>query len=115
MRINIKALSVNEAWKGRRFKTAEYKAYEEWLLWELKTMEDIEIPEGKLQIRFIFGVSSKLSDWDNPIKPFQDIVCKHFGFDDRRIYRGISDKVDVDKGDEFIEFSIYSLAENIKI
>jgi len=32
MRVDIKPLSVNEAWRGRRFKTPEYRKYERDIL-----------------------------------------------------------------------------------
>tara|TARA_R110002167_G_scaffold77312_1_gene214797 strand:- start:1283 stop:1609 length:327 start_codon:yes stop_codon:yes gene_type:complete len=103
MRINIKPLSVNQAWKGRRFKSDIYKKYEKELLFMLP---NIEIPAGKLELNVTFGLSSKLSDYDNPLKVFQDVLCKKCGFDDRRIYKGVIVKVDVKKGQEFIEFHI---------
>ena len=103
MRIKIKPLSVNQCWQGRRVKTAKYRAYEKEAMLKLKS---IEVPKGKLQLNIVFGFSSKLSDWDNPVKPFQDILQKKFGFDDRRIYRAIVEKVDVKKGEEFIEFNL---------
>lgn len=106
MKINIKPLSVNEAWKGRRFKTDKYKNYEKEVLLFL---EKIDIPEGKLQITLKWGFSNSNSDWDNPIKPIQDILQAKYGFNDKRIYKGIVDKYDVEKGKEFIEFEIEKL------
>ncbi|MDY7025971.1 MAG: hypothetical protein SVC26_06500, partial [Pseudomonadota bacterium] len=67
----IKPISVNQAWQGRRFKTPHYKAYEQELL--LKLPKSIDIPEGELALLATFGLSNyKASDYDNPIKPFQD-------------------------------------------
>ena len=40
--IDIKPLSVNEAWQGRRYKTPKYKQYQETLLWLLPK---IKIPK----------------------------------------------------------------------
>lgn len=105
MRIDIKPLSVNEAWKGRRYKTDKYKRFELELLHKLKSME---IPKGKLILTVTFGLSSKNADWDNPIKPFQDVISKKYKFNDRIIYKGIIEKVDVKKGNEFIDFKITS-------
>lgn len=108
MRINIKPLSVNDAWKGRRFKTDEYKNYERSILLLLKPME---IPEGKLELYLKWGFSSAGSDWDNPIKPFQDCLQKKYNFNDNRVVRAITEKVKVKKGQEFIEFEIKKLSE----
>ena len=103
MIIKIKPLSVNQCWQGRRFKTKLYKSFEIELLSKLKPLE---VPAGKLQIFIKFGLSSKNADWDNPIKPFQDILQKKYGFNDRNVYKAVVEKVDVKKGFEFIEFEI---------
>ena len=101
--INIKPLSVNQAWAGRRFKTPKYKAYEKELKYKLKPMD---IPEGKLKVLLTFGLSSKLADIDNPVKAFIDILQKKYNFNDRDIYEMNLKKVDVKKGNEFIEYDI---------
>jgi hypothetical protein len=64
-KVNIKPLSVNKAWKGRRYATKESKAYQKelWLLLPQK----IDIPAGRLEITFEFGMSMA-SDYDNPVK-----------------------------------------------
>ena len=102
----IKPLSVNQAWQGKRFKTPQYKAFEKELTLLLKR---IKVPEGKLLLKAKFGLSSKNADWDNPIKPFQDVIQKKYGFNDRRIYKGEIEKVDVEKGKEFIEFELIKM------
>lgn len=102
--VKLKPLSVNEAWCGRRTKTAKYRRYCRDLT--LMLPRKIHVPEGKLEIRFIFYLSSKLADYDNPIKPTQDIICAKYGINDNRIYRAVIDKVDVPKKEEKIEFSI---------
>ena len=109
MKIKIKPLSVNQCWKGRRFKTTKYKNYEKILLAKL---EPLELPKPPFRVHFRFGFSSKLADWDNPIKPFQDILQKRYNFNDRDVFRAVIDKEIVKKGDEFIEFSIKSIVIN---
>ena len=104
MKINIKPLSVNEAWQGKRFKTKAYKAYEQELLYKLRPM--IILPEPPYQIIFEFGFSNKASDWDNPVKPLQDILQKKYGFNDKDIYEGIVRKVIVPKGEEYLRVEI---------
>lgn len=104
-KISISPLSVNRCWQGKRFKTKEYETYEEVLNMLLPRAIDIA-PEGKLKLTIFFGVSSKLADIDNPVKPFQDILQKRYGFNDRRIYRLEIEKVDVPKGQEFIEWQL---------
>lgn len=104
IQIHIKPLSVNDAWQGKRFKTPEYKAYEQELM--LLLPNKYEVPaEGDLEINFEFGLNT-MADWDNPIKPLQDILQKKYGFDDRRVMKGSVIKNVVKKGDGYINFSI---------
>lgn len=103
-RIGYKPLSVNKCWQGRRFKTAAYKQYEADLIGLLPS--DIDIPEGPLSIDIQWGFSNKLSDWDNPIKPFQDILQTFYQFNDRDIWDAHVSKRLVKKGKEYIEFKI---------
>jgi len=72
-KINIKPLSVNECWQGKRFKTKEYKQYEKDLLLMLPK---IGICKAPFKITIEFAFSSTLADIDNPLKPFLDILQK---------------------------------------
>lgn len=100
--INIKPLSVNGAWKGKKYKTKEYTMYiRDCLL----LLPKIDVPDGKLSVKYVFGMS-KMTDIDNPIKPLQDILQKAYGFDDNRIYHLVAEKKVVKKGEEFISFEI---------
>lgn len=103
IRIDIKPLSVNEAWKGRRFKTDAYRVYQNTLLWLLPK---IEVPEPPYEIHFKFGFSNSLADWDNPVKPTQDILSKKYGFNDKLIRKAIVETEIVKKGKEYVEFEI---------
>lgn len=100
-KVRIKPLSVNDAWKGRRYKTPEYKQYE----WDmLIILPKLTIPDGLLELHLVFGFSSASSDFDNPIKPFVDCAQKKYGFNDKRIKRSITEVCQVKKGKEFIFF-----------
>jgi len=103
-KLYYKPLSVNDAWKGQRFKTDTYKGFEKLLLCHKDTR--VNIPEGNLMIKLTFGFNNTQSDWDNPIKPFVDILQRRNKFNDNRIYTGIVKKVVVPKGEEFIEYEI---------
>ena len=105
-KIKIKALSVNQVWAGRRFKTPKYKAYEEELGYLLPKMK---VPEGKLEVNLRFGFANKMSDIDNCLKPFLDILQKKYGFNDNKIYRLVVDKEIIKKGEEFISFNIKNI------
>ena len=106
MIVKIKPLSVNKAWQGKRFKTPEYKQYERAVLLMLPK---INIPDGELCIKIIFGFSNKGSDIDNPAKLFIDIMQKKYKFNDSSIYELHLFKMVVEKGSEFIDFEIKKL------
>ena len=106
-RLDIKPLSINEAFQGKRFKTCKCKSYETSVNLMLKKGR---IEKGEmLRVEFHFGFSSKASDLDNPVKILIDIFQKKYGFNDNQIYEMNIRKNEVKKGDEFIEFGIYKL------
>jgi len=102
--IDIKPMSVNEAWQGRRFKTTEYKQYERDVL--LMLPATVKIPEGPIELSLSFDFSNGQSDIDNGVKPFVDILQKKYGFNDRDIYNLHVYKRVVKKGQEQIRFKI---------
>jgi Holliday junction resolvase RusA-like endonuclease len=101
--LKIKPLTLNSAYRGRRFTTPALKAYKEEIYY---LAPDFKVPKGKLKVKYIFGVSSKNSDGDNLIKCLQDALADKYGFNDKIIYKWEVEKIDVEKGDEFIEFGI---------
>ncbi len=104
--VPFKPMSVNMAWQGKRFKTARYEQYERAVIKLLP--HGLQIPEGNLRVYYEFGVSNAAADYDNIIKPFQDILQKKYGFDDKWITEAIIKKVVVGKKQEYIKFGIYS-------
>jgi Holliday junction resolvase RusA-like endonuclease len=98
---NIKPLSVNKCWQGKRFKTKEYLNYQEELL---KTLPARTLPKPPYQAYFEFGFSNAGSDWDNPIKPLQDILQKRYGFNDKDVVEATIKKTKVKKGEEYFKF-----------
>lgn len=103
-KVKIKALSVNAAWQGKRFKTPEYKAYERDLFHLLP--KGLELPTGPLALFLEVGQSNMAADFDNPVKPFVDILSKKYGFNDKLIVEAIIRKRKVEKGDEYISFNL---------
>ena len=101
--IDIKPLSVNDVWQGRRFKTDKYESYERSMLWLLPRMK---MPEPPFIVYYEYGMSNSQSDFDNPTKQFQDCLSKKYGFNDRDIYMGVIRKVLVPKGKEYVKFRI---------
>lgn len=110
-KIEVKPLSVNEAWQGRRFKSKKYEAYEKLLLYSLppcKTNWD-KIP---IELHLMIGFSNVASDIDNAVKPFIDVLQKRYNFNDKYIFRLVVEKQIVTKGKEFIEYTIKKLEES---
>lgn len=105
IKIDIKPLSVNDAWKGSRYKSNKYLKYQRDLRYLLPK---IELPDPPYIVYYEFGFSSKGSDIDNPVKPLQDILSKKYGFNDNLIYRIVIDRVNVKKGEEYLKFKIES-------
>lgn len=105
--VMIKPLSVNKAWQGRRFKSLDYRKYEYDMLRILP--RKVFVPQGEFAAFYEFGFSSKLSDWDNGIKPLQDILQTKYKFDDRRIVEAHVVKRIVEKGKEYIAFRFEAL------
>ena len=104
--LKIKVLSVNECWQGQRFKTPAYKAYEKELLYRLPKMD---MPLPPYRITFEFGMSNIQSDYDNPVKPLQDILQKKYHFNDAHIFEAVIRKVKVSKGNEYFNVKIETI------
>jgi len=83
-KIEIKPLSINEAYTGKRFKTKKYKAYIKNIQWLLP--KNIEIYK-KIALNIKVGFTSRGSDIDNVQKPFIDILQKQYGFNDNQIFK----------------------------
>lgn len=112
-RVEIKPISVNECWQGRKFKTPAYTAYEKEMLLRLSPY-DMKQAKEPLEISLIVGLSNIASDVDNVVKPFLDILQKKYNFNDKYVFRLIVEKVIVVKGAEFIEFYIKNLTPRLQ-
>jgi len=104
MKIHIKALSINEAYKGRRFRT---KKYDDYIKKMLVLLPEIDmIPENNIRLKIEFGFSSAASDIDNGLKCFIDCLQKKYGFNDKLITELNVRKIKVEKSKEHIIFEI---------
>lgn len=104
--INIKALSVNSCYQGRRFKNDTHKKYVANVLCQLQSF-NIGNPPYKLELEI--GLSSRLQDLDNCIKVFQDCLTIKYNFNDRDIFEIHAKKEIVKKGLEYIKYNISEL------
>lgn len=101
----VKGISLNKAYRGRRFSTPELDSFKELCWYELPKTK-IDYSNKKLKMNYEFGVSSKNSDLDNLIKAFQDVLSTFYSFNDKIIYQLTSKKIDVKKGEEYCSFEI---------
>jgi len=101
--INIKPLSVNEAYTGRRYKTEACRVYCKNVGWLLKSGT---IQLGKLEINITWYFSDPSSDIDNPAKIFIDTLQKKYRFNDKEVYKLTLEKKIVSKGQEKIKYEI---------
>jgi Holliday junction resolvase RusA-like endonuclease len=105
--LRIKPLSVNKAYKGKKYVTQAHKDYKEFILLSLPNENLLITPPFK--IVYHFGFSTTKADLDNPVKVLQDIISEKYGFDDRHIWEINIKKHIVPKGKEFVEFEISAI------
>ena len=102
------ALSQNQAWAGRRYKTSAYKEYSEAIKIFLNTFHLPKIPpKEKYYFIFEFGVTVR-QDLSNCLKLLEDLISDHIGTDDRYVGAIFCTKVVVPKKkDCYIKFNIF--------
>lgn len=83
--LQIPPLSVNQAWKGRRYKTEYYKKYEHDLLFLLPRKKMAK--DSTYEVEIVFRFTNANSDCTNPIKLIEDILSKKYGFNDNRVMK----------------------------
>ena len=98
----VKPLSINKCWKGRRFKTNDYKDYEQELLYLLKNSEKVS---GFVNVNYkIYLINFLKSDVGNIEKPLTDIIVKSGIIDDDRFilkltlekFKSETDKIEIE-------------------
>lgn len=113
IRTQVKPLSANDCFQGRKRRTYSYNKYRKVLLEELPS--NVKIPRtGELKLRMNVYYSRRNSDTDNCVKPFVDILAEKYGFNDSRIYHIDIQKIIVPKGEEGILFKFSKYKGEIK-
>jgi len=89
MRINIKPFSANNMWQGKKYKTANYKAWREEFgqcLLEARKNYVKKTHDGPVDIKMkVHLKNANLSDVDNFIKPIFDALVEHGILKDDRL------------------------------
>jgi len=106
LKIPVKPLSINKAWRGRRFKTPEYKQFEIDCSWWIKG----KMIKGEIDITYRFYLKNYArTDLDNLIKNLQDIIVKCGMIeDDRKIKRLVAEKFKSDEDRIEVDIKKYS-------
>jgi len=121
--VQIKPMSMNQAWRAvpvknrpgiaRNVKSRPYRKYEMDV--SLQLPATFKLPPPPYAIYLEFGLSNKNADWDNPIKPFVDILQARYKFNDKEIRTALVTKVIVTKGQEYVRWDIVTQRETILI
>lgn len=83
--IEIKPLSVNKAWQGKRFKTQDYKSFEQEFLY---TIGKHKMVKGEIEVVLEFYIKNdKATDIDNCVKTCLDCIVKAGMIEDDRKIR----------------------------
>ncbi len=124
IKIDIKPLSVNWAYKWKKIKTKALIEYKEELdniitleIWEDHfNYIDFEKKWLALKLNIVWWFSSMWSDVDNPLKPFIDALQESLWFNDNIVYELNVKKTKTKKEEEFILFEIEEVSSsNYKI
>ena len=105
--IPIKPISINDAYKGRRYSTDEHKKFKDLASILLRKLNLPKLrPKQEFYVIYRFHIG-RSADYDNCIKVVQDQICNALGVDDRWIGSCYVKKIKAKKGDEKIEFNIF--------
>lgn len=108
--IDIKPLSVNKAWKGRHFKTADYLQYERDM--EILLPKDNQHWDEPIQVTYTFYLKNAAqTDVDNLIKPLQDILVRTGIISNDRLIMSMTATKFKDRRDR-VEITIEPYADN---
>lgn len=103
MIIELKPVSINKAFQGKRYKTVECKDFEKDFMILAPKQKMIK---GIVEIEYKFYLKRHaLTDYDNCIKVVQDLIVKcEYIEDDRKIYKATIYKIPSDN--DYMEIKI---------
>jgi len=102
----IKPISINACFQGRRFKTKEYDAFIQEMLYSMKKIPTIK---GDIEVCIFLHLKSLTrSDIDNFCKPIIDCVVKKGWIEDDRYIQRL-EVIKIKSPQEAIEIEIKSL------
>ena len=106
MRIDIKPMSVNRCWQGRRFRTPEFRQWQRDVQTLLTQYNGARFGKEGIEVSIIFYERYPIrGDIDNKVKPILDcLVEAGIIGDDRYIFKLIIEKEKADQ--DFFTFNI---------
>lgn len=104
IKLNVKPLSQNEAYQGRRYHTKKYESFILECLYKLQIKHKEMFQHKNIELWLVFYFSTKAADLTNPIKLFEDTLSKKYGFNDNCVMDLHVKKRRCKKGEERIEF-----------
>jgi Holliday junction resolvase RusA-like endonuclease len=106
IKLEIKPLSVNAAWQGRRFKTPEYKHFENDVSLLIMAQKPGKFIDTAVEVSYEFHIKNYLkTDVDNLVKPLQDVLVKKGIISDDRFIKKITAEK-FKSSEDFINISI---------
>lgn len=113
----IKPLSANQmTYRNKAIKSVKYVEYQNELRDELQGVEWPFEKSDQLEFDIIAGVSNKMADLDNVVKPLLDTYQGIFEeFNDNKVYHITLDKQIVAKGNEYLFVKVERWPEQIPL
>ena len=106
-KFDVKPLSANKMFYRAKQLTKEYRLFREFMYEEVADRKKWPFkPEDELDFTVKVGLSSKLADVDNCIKPLLDTFQLLFEFNDKYVFKVTIEKEHVKKGSEFIDVQV---------
>jgi len=106
LKLKVNPLSVNKAWRGRRFKTGDYKQFEYDVCRSLPECEKAQTKE-EVFIRYVFHiVNYGNADTGNMEKTMSDMLVKRGYLLDDRYVRAIYMRKERAEDHEWIDITI---------
>lgn len=106
IKLEVSPLTVNRAWQGQRFKTKEYKSFEDEVCYRLPFSKE-KHDKTELFVHYVYYIKNyALSDTSNLEKTLSDMLVKRGYLLDDRYIKAIYQRKEKTSGPEYIEILI---------
>ena len=116
--MQVKPLSANKMFYRNKNKTTDYRHYQDEFRDCVILEENTDSPVWPFEENVTFdievGLSSKLADLDNVLKPIFDTYQSIYeGFNDKTVYEIRATKLLVARGDEYVSVEVRPIASEV--